>query len=128
LPKLKGRWGKKAGDRAAAAGFETLGAAVDSVLFAVVAGVVVAVLVFVFLPLLGIAFELVLLFLLLTSGIVGRVFLRRPWIIEATNLDNPDRSAAFPVKGWRASGEAIHELASAIPASGLPDNLRTSAT
>lgn len=89
-----------------------------------IAVVVVAVLiVFVLLPLLGVAFELIVLLALLGSGIVGRVALRRPWIIEATDLDRPEGSVAFAVKGWRRSSQAIDELARAISAAGPPDRL-----
>jgi hypothetical protein len=124
LPDLKRRWRGEDGDRAISAGLETAGFGLDSSIVATIAAaVLVAVLVFVLWPLLGIAFELVLLFLLLTSGIVGRVFLRRPWIVEASNLDHPDRSATFGVTGWRRSGQAIEELARTIPATGLPAEL-----
>jgi hypothetical protein len=116
--------GEKNRDRAAEAGLETAFLGIDdSIVATLVAAVAVALVVFVLWPLLGIAFELVLLFLLLTSGIVGRVLLRRPWIVEAANLDHPERSTAFGVKGWRRSGEAIEELARAIPAAGVPARL-----
>jgi hypothetical protein len=124
LPDVRRRWGKKNRDRAASAGLETAFWGLDSSIVAtVVAAVVVALAVFVFLPLIGIAFELILLFLLISSGILGRVFLRRPWIVEATNLDHPERSTTFRVKGWRRSGQAIEELARTIPATGLPAKL-----
>jgi hypothetical protein len=124
LPKLKGRWRGRNGEWAAEAGLETAFSALDSIVVAVVGGIVIALVVFVLLPLIGIALELILLFLLITSGILGRVVLRRPWIVEATNLDDPEGSVTFPVKGWRRSGEAIDELASTIPATGLPTELR----
>jgi hypothetical protein len=95
----------------------------ESIWFTVAGFVLVVVVVFVFLPLIGVAFELVLVFLVLSSGLVGRVFLRRPWAVEAINLDHPERSAAYPIKGWRRSGEAIQELTRAIPANGAPERL-----
>jgi hypothetical protein len=91
---------------------------------ATIAGFVLVVLIaFVLFPLIGVAFELALVFLVLSSGIVGRVVLRRPWIVEAANLDHPERSTAFAVKGWRRSGEAIEALTQTIPATGLPSDL-----
>ncbi len=78
------------------------------------------VLIFVFLPLIGIVLELAILIVLVCSGIVGRVFLRRPWVIEAVNLDDSKRSTTFAVGGWRQSQRAIEALAQRIPASGVP--------
>src|SRR5215217_6245485 len=48
--------------------------------------VVVVLVVFVVLPLVGIAFELALLIGFVMSGMFGRVVLRRPWTIEAVSL------------------------------------------
>ena len=86
--------------------------------------VLLAVVVFGLLPLIGIALEFAVLLALLGSGIVGRVLLRRPWTIEAIDLDRPERSAAFAVKGWRRSRRAIAELSEAIVANGPPHRLR----
>jgi hypothetical protein len=77
----------------------------------------------VILPLLGIAFELALALALFSSGILGRVFLGRPWTIEAVNLDRVSETGTFAVKGWRRSRRAILDLAGAIQASGLPARL-----
>ena len=124
LPDLRRRWGEKNRDRATTAGIEAVSFTImDSIVLSIAAGIVVALLVFVLLPLLGIALELILIFLLLTSGILGRVFLRRPWIVEAINLEHPDRSTTYGVKGWRRSGQAIEELTRTIPATGLPPKL-----
>jgi len=120
LPEVKCRWGEKNRDRAANAGIEAASWGVDSIVATVVAGVVVALLVFVFLPLIGIALELILIFLLISSGILGRVFLRRPWIVEATNLDHPEQSTTFGVKGWLASRQAIEAMRTAIAAGQTP--------
>jgi hypothetical protein len=72
------------------------------------------------LPLIGIALELIVLLVLLWSGIVGRVLFGRPWIVVAANLDDPQRSAAFAVKGWQRSGQATDTLRTAIIATGTP--------
>jgi hypothetical protein len=95
----------------------------DSIPFAIGVAIAVALLVLFLLPLIGIALEIAVLIALLSSGIVGRVLLRRPWTIEAVNLDHPQQSAAFAVKGWRRSTQAIDELTTTIPASGLPERI-----
>lgn len=99
----------------------------DSILLSIGIAIVVAILILILLPLIGIALELALLIALLSSGIVGRVLLRRPWTIEAINLDHPERSTAFAAKGWRRSSRAISELAATIPVSGLPRQLSDAA-
>ncbi|HEY6551663.1 MAG TPA: hypothetical protein VIY71_10740 [Solirubrobacterales bacterium] len=95
----------------------------DSIPLAIGVAVAVALLVLILLPLIGVALEIAVLLVLLISGIVGRVLLRRPWTIEAVNLNHPQRSAAFAVKGWRRSTHAIDELATTIPVSGLPQQI-----
>jgi hypothetical protein len=77
----------------------------------------------VLLPLIGVALELIVLLVLLWSGIVGRVLFGRPWVVVAANLDDPQRSAAFAVKGWRRSGQAMEELSRAISIDGPPESL-----
>jgi hypothetical protein len=77
---------------------------------------------FVFLPLIGVALELILLALLIGSGLVGRVVLRRPWTVEAQNLDDGD-STSYAVKGWQRSGRAAADIASAIEISGPPERI-----
>ena len=105
-------------------GLETLSAGVgDSLPVAIGVAIAVAVLIFFLLPLIGIALEIILLLMLLSSGIVGRVLLRRPWTVEAINLTHPQRSAVFAVKGWRRSSRAINELTTAIAATGLPGQI-----
>ena len=87
-------------------------------------GLAVAVLliVFVLLPLLGVALELIVLLFVLWSGIVGRLILGRPWIVEAAPLDGSAEPVAVPVKGWRRSGETATQLAREIEATGRPDH------
>ena len=99
--------------------FEGLTGTVLGLIAAVFAVAVVVVL----LPLLGVALELALLVLLLGSGLFGRIVLRRPWTVEAINLDDGERSAAFAVEGFGAAGDAVDELAGAISASGPPQQL-----
>jgi hypothetical protein len=99
--------------------FEGLTGTVLGLIAAVFAVAVVVVL----LPLLGIALELGLLVLLLASGLFGRVVLRRPWTVEAINLDDGERSVAFAVTGFSAAGRAAEELAGTISTSGPPHQL-----
>lgn len=79
-----------------------------------------ALVVFVVLPLIGLALELILLVAILGFGLIGRLIFRRPWIIEAINLDHPQRSAEFGVRGWGESGRAVAQLSAAIRVSGVP--------
>jgi hypothetical protein len=95
----------------------------DSVWAGVLLAAGLVLIVFVLLPLLGVALELILLFALLSSGIVGRVVLRRPWIIEAKDLDDGDRSLTYAVKGWRRSGRAAADVAASIEAAGPPERI-----
>jgi len=90
---------------------------------AVVVVLATVLVVVVILPLLGLALELVLLVALFASGLFGRVFLHRPWTIEAVSLDRPDVSITFAVRGWRRSGRAVLDLAGAIQQRGLPERL-----
>jgi hypothetical protein len=89
----------------------------------VVAAAIAIVVVVVLLPLIGLVLELILLLLLLGSGIFGRVFLGRPWTVEAVNLDDGERSVAYAVKGFGRAGRAVEELAAALAAGGPPERL-----
>jgi hypothetical protein len=94
---------------------------IDSSLTPLAIAVGLILVVLVLLPLLGIALELIVVLILLGSGVLARVVLRRPWVIEARNLDDRDRSVSYGVSGWRASGEAIEALRTAIAAAGPPE-------
>jgi hypothetical protein len=93
------------------------------ILVAVAAAAVIALFVFVILPLLGIALEFALLIVLFASGVFGRVFLRRPWTIEAVRTDSSGDKAAFAVVGWRRSRRAIDDLKTGIAQTGVPAQL-----
>ncbi|HEX5375961.1 MAG TPA: hypothetical protein VFW48_07360 [Solirubrobacterales bacterium] len=97
----------------------------DSPLGAIAIAIGALLLFLVLLPLIGIALELIVLLVLLWSGVVGRVLFGRPWIVAAADLDDPERSATFAVKGWRRSGQATEELKRAITVAGTP-NIETS--
>ena len=95
----------------------------DSIVLGIAAVVVLVLVIFVLLPLLGIALELIAVLFLLSSGVIGRVILRRPWIVEAQELGDPEERVAFAVKGWRDSSQALRELRTAIAATGPPERL-----
>ena len=126
LPNVRKRFGK---DREEATGLDALDAfsALDVIGDAgwagLAIGVAVLLLVVILLPLLGVALELILLLLLFSSGLAGRVVLGRPWTVEAIDLDDGKRSVAYAVKGFRRASHAVDELATAIAASGPPERL-----
>lgn len=96
---------------------------IAGVVLAAAVTVVIALVIFVLLPLLGIAFELVLLAFVVTSGLFGRVVLRRPWTIEAVDVEDPASRRAFAVAGWRRSRRALAALAAAVETTGPPSTL-----
>lgn len=95
----------------------------DSPWVGIALSVALILLVFLLLPLIGIAIELILIVLLLGSGLIGRVVLRRPWTVEAQNLDTAEHSTSYAVKGWQRSRRAATEIATAIEASGPPEHI-----
>ena len=80
-------------------------------------------LILILLPLLGIALELAVLLLVLVYGLFARIALRRPWIVEAIPVGDPEDRVVFAVEGWRDSSTALRELRATIAASGPPDRL-----
>lgn len=108
---LDGVWAVDFGDA------DDLGVIVVAVVAALVVGIL---LVFVVLPLIGLAVELAVPVVLLGTSVVGRVLFRRPWVVEAVNVDRPEQRAELPVKGWRASGRAIVAIERAIECNGVP--------
>jgi hypothetical protein len=92
--------------------------------WAIVIPIAAILIVFVLLPLLGVALELIALIFVLCSGLLGRLFFGRPWIVEAAPQDGADGKAqavAFPVKGWRRAGKVAEQLAHEVAATGRPD-------
>jgi hypothetical protein len=84
----------------------------DELAIALIAIVAVLVLVFFVVPLLVALVDLVILVVLTLLGIVARVLFRRPWVVEATA---PDGSRLrWRIVGWRASREAVDEIADAL--------------
>jgi hypothetical protein len=73
-------------------------------------------------PLLFFGVELIIVGVLLAAGLVGRVVLRRPWVIEATSVDSATsgRQLEWRVSGWRKSSELIDKVASDLAAGREP--------
>jgi hypothetical protein len=82
--------------------------------------VLVLLVVFVLLPLLGVALEVIVLIFLLWSGVVGRLIFGRPWTVEARRDGGAEPVVEVPVKGWRRAGETADKLAREIEATGRP--------
>lgn len=80
----------------------------------VIAGALLLIL-FVILPLLGVAAELIVVLAALGFGLFSRLVLRRPWIVEAKPLGGGE-TRRIAVRGWRASARAVDEVASRISA------------
>lgn len=85
--------------------------------------IAVGIVVLILLPLLGIALELIALLLVFAYGLFARVVLRRPWIVDAADIDDAEERVAFAVEGWRDSSAALRELRTAIAATGPPARL-----
>ncbi len=95
----------------------------------VIVGVVIAVLVAALtaVPVLLAVVELTILAVLIAGGVVVRILLRRPWIVDVERLDLND-AGSWEVVGWRRSGELVAALAAQLgsgqPLTGLPDATR----
>lgn len=95
----------------------------------VVIGVVAVIVLFAFtvVPMVLALIEISILVLLVAAGVLARVLLRRPWIVDVERLDAPGRTS-WKVVGLRRSGELITALATQLqsgqPMTGLPDATR----
>ena len=123
LPDPRGRFRRDRDESLANAGIETLNAIdlMDSPIAALGVAAAILAIFIVLLPLIGFVLELLIVMLVVWSGIAARLFFGRPWIVQAVNLDDAIRSAAFPVKGWRGSGRAVEELRRSIVVSGTAE-------
>jgi len=97
--------------------------AIDAFWPALAFALFVLLVILVLLPLLGVALELIALLFVLVSSLFGRVVLRRPWVVTAEKLGDPEERVAFAVKGWRDSSEALRELRTTVAAAGPPERL-----
>jgi hypothetical protein len=78
--------------------------------------VVLAVLAVVFVwPLLALAVELLIALILVLAGLVARIVLRRPWIVEASTPGGASR-LRYRVRGYRAMRRVCAELADRLAA------------
>ncbi|MBW3669772.1 MAG: hypothetical protein KY443_11240 [Actinobacteria bacterium] len=95
----------------------------------VIVGVVVAALAFglLMVPVVIALVELTILVPLVAVGVLVRLLLRRPWIVDVERLDAYDR-AGWEVVGWRRSGRLVTALATQLrsgqPLTGLPGATR----
>jgi hypothetical protein len=87
----------------------------------IVLSVAFILIVFVLLPLLGVALELIALIFILWSGLVGKLIFGRPWIVEAAPLGGGGEPVTVPVRGWRRASETATRLAREIEAAGRPE-------
>jgi hypothetical protein len=90
---------------------------------AIAVAVALLLIVFVLLPLFGVALELIALIFILCSGVAGRVFLGRPWTVEARLQGNGGRTVTFPVKGWRRADEGSDRARPSDPCDGAAGGL-----
>ena len=130
MPKLRQRWKANRSEVTSGHAFDTLpnfdvgeAFAGDSPAAVIAALVLMVVVIFIVLPLLGVALELIGVLFLVSAGLFGRLVLGRPWIVLAENVGAPEERAAFAVKGLRESSEALRELRMTIESAGPPEHL-----
>ena len=80
----------------------------------VLALAVAAILILVPLFLFGI--ELIVLGWALASGLIGRVVLHRPWVVEARPAGRPEQAQRWAAVGWRRSTKLMDEIAANLAA------------
>lgn len=111
------RWrGKDAGDLwswvDAGTPFDFGDSVLGAIAFVVAIVVIAAVVVFLVLPLAILLVEVLLFLVLVALGVLARVALRRPWILEARRDDG--RELLWSMAGWGASREALAEIAAGL--------------
>jgi hypothetical protein len=89
-------------------------------IFLVLALVLVVILFVVFVvPLLVLAIEVAVAIVLVAAGAVGRVLLRRPWVIAARPNTATIPARAWKVTGWRQSSQVIDDVRTDLAAGRL---------
>ena len=85
--------------------------------------------VFVVVPLLVAVVDVAIVLLLAALGVLGRIVLRRPWVVEAVRAGG-DEVIRWHVVGWRASGEHRDRVAEYLASTGTvpPDGSATGRT
>jgi len=96
--------------------------AVDGPAVAVIAVVTVALFLWFLLPVVIALIELFALALIVSLGVLVRIGLRRPWLVDAERLDRHGRHT-WQVVGWRRSGRAVTELADKLRLGQPPTQL-----
>lgn len=91
---------------------------VDAVVVVLLVLVGLLLLIFVVIPLLVVIVDLVILLLAALLGLVARVVLRRPWVLEAASADGQRHQ--WRVVGWRHSGEQCRHIAQMLAAGIVP--------
>ena len=86
-------------------------------LLAVAVFVFVAALLPLLVPVLLFLGELTFVLLAVVLGLLARVLLRRPWIVEA-RIVGTNEGRQWKVTGWRASGEQVETVAERIRSTG----------
>ncbi len=72
---------------------------------------------FVVFPVVVLAVEIVVVLLALIAGVFARLVLRKPWHVLARTGEAAYR---WPVKGWRASGARVEQIADALASGSMP--------
>jgi hypothetical protein len=76
----------------------------------------------VLIPVLFFGIEIIVLGALLAAGVVSRVVLRKPWVVDATSRDSltAGRQLQWNVRGLRQSRELIDRIAADLAAGREP--------
>lgn len=84
---------------------------------------VAAILLVLLVPILFFGIELIILGSVLATGLVGRLILRQPWVIEArtTGGGGAERQLEWQVHGWRRSRRLIDSVVADLSAGRDPD-------
>lgn len=90
-------------------------------LVALLLGLAAVVLIWVVVPVLVFALDLLLVLLIAAAAVAGRVLFRRPWTVVARS---DARDYEWAVVGWKASGRAIHVIEQAIRRGTSLDDVR----
>ena len=93
-------------------GFDGIEGTGEDFLFAIGLIVVFAILIFFAIPLLLLLLDVVVILLIALFGVLSRIFFKRPWIIESTNLQG--EKIERKVSGWFASKNEIENLRNEI--------------
>jgi hypothetical protein len=96
-----------------------------ALLIAVVCVVVLALAWFFVLPALVLVVDVLLLLLIAGLGVLARVFLRRPWVIEA---ESSERRYEWGVVGWRAARREVDEAVQWLANGGSLEHFRPGLT